>query len=390
MRIFEDNDRPVSSGRTPGWRRRPTLDPSCLVLLVALFIVAVDNRVFWRHLTAVAQLGDPAHLGFGLAVGLFLVAALSFLLSLFAWRFLTRPFLATLLMVASIIGYFMNTYGVVVDDTMLANVLQTDEGEAAGLFNAALVWYVLLTGVLPSLALVWVRLRYWPFWRMALVRFAFAASALAIAGGAVGVYYKDFSLILRENRDLRLFINPTYAIYSAAEYLTQSAAANELPLKRIGLDAARTPAAKARERRKVMILVVGETTRAANWGLTGYRRQTTPELAAREVVNFPDAQACGTSTAVSVPCMFSPLTRENYDGYDARHSENLLDVLARAGVTVRWEENQAGGCKGVCARVPTRDMRRMVIPGVCGDGHCLDAVFQQDLKRRIAATRAIR
>ncbi|WP_301338403.1 sulfatase-like hydrolase/transferase, partial [Salmonella enterica] len=52
-------------------------------------------------------------------------------------------------------------------------------------------------------------------------------------------------------------------------------------------------------------MVVGETVRAANWGLSGYERQTTPELAARDVINFSDVTSCGTDTATSLPCMFS-------------------------------------------------------------------------------------
>lgn len=36
----------------------------------------------------------------------------------------------------------------------------------------------------------------------------------------------------------------------------------------------------ARTRRLLLVMVVGETARAANWGLNGYARQTTPELAA--------------------------------------------------------------------------------------------------------------
>src|SRR5699024_8787148 len=112
------------------------------------------------------------------------------------------------------------------------------------------------------------------------------------------------------------------AIYSAAKVMRGEVAAADHPLVKIGVDAHRTPPASARRRRKILILVVGETARAANWGLNGYRRQTTPELAAlTHVFNFPDAHACGTSTAVSVPCMFAAATRENFDTTSADYTE---------------------------------------------------------------------
>ena len=64
-------------------------------------------------------------------------------------------------------------------------------------------------------------------------------------------------------------------------------------------------------------------------------------------IAFRNVTSCGTSTEVSVPCMFSPWGREDYDERRIRNSEGLLDVLARAGYAVKWLDNQSG-CKGVC------------------------------------------
>ena len=98
---------------------------------------------------------------------------------------------------------------------------------------------------------------------------------------------------------------------------------------------------------RVLVLVIGETARAANFSLLGYSRETNPELARADIMAFSDVTSCGTSTEVSVPCMFSPYGRENYDERRIRNSEGLLDVLARAGYAVKWIDNQSG-CKGVC------------------------------------------
>lgn len=367
--------------------KRPRLPVPLLTLIAGVFIVAVDNIAFWRHLDAVAAIGRADNWLFAIAVAVFLVSALSFLMSLFTWRFVYKPFLIALLLSASLIGYFMTTYGIVVDDTMLANILETDTAEATGLFSSALLWHLLLTGALPALAVCWVVVVRGSWWRALLGRGVFAMVMLVMAVGAVGLQYKSFSLVLRENRELRMYINPTYAIYSASQYLTQTAEAQALPVRAIGEDAIRTATPATRGHRKVMIVVVGETARAANWGLNGYGRDTTPALAGRDVINFNDAHSCGTSTSVSVPCMFSPLGRGQYNAYDAEHSENLLDVLEHAGVSVHWEENQPGGCKGVCDRVPTENMRMRRIDGVCNAQRCLDGVFLDRLRKTIASSR---
>ena len=55
-----------------------------------------------------------------------------------------------------------------------------------------------------------------------------------------------------------------------------------------------------------------------------------------DLLNFTDVQACGTSTEVSLPCMFAPVGRRDYDESRVRGSESLLHVLARAGFQVQW------------------------------------------------------
>lgn len=136
------------------------------------------------------------------------------------------------------------------------------------------------------------------------------------------------------------------------------------------------------------MLVLGETGRAGNFGLNGYERDTTPGLAKEDVASLRDVTSCGTSTAASVPCMFSPLGR---GGFLARRAdtENLLDVLQRAGLAVLWLENQAG-CKGVCDRVFSANTQDTADPVLCPDNECLDDVLLQGLDQRLAALPAER
>lgn len=94
---------------------------------------------------------------------------------------------------------------------------------------------------------------------------------------------------------------------------------------------ARRPAQGARPAR---VLVLGETARADHFSLLGYERDTNPQLAQLDVVAFTDVTACGTSTAQSLPCMFSARPRTDFDRRQTSHEENLLDVLQRVGVSV--------------------------------------------------------
>ena len=138
----------------------------------------------------------------------------------------------------------------------------------------------------------------------------------------------------------------------------------------------------------MLLLVLGETARMGNFGINGYARPTTPELAKLPVISWRNAWSCGTNTAASVPCMFSHLGRDGYVGRKANH-ENLLDVAQRAGLAVLWLDNQSG-CKGVCARTPNVQTSALKDPQLCSSGECWDPIMLTDLDTRIAALPAER
>ena len=163
-----------------------------------------------------------------------------------------------------------------------------------------------------------------------------------------------------------------------------------MPLQAIGQDAVRASTADLASPPPLIVLVVGETVRVANFGLAGYARDTTPQLrqlqASGELAYFDDVTSCGTNTQVSVPCMFSHLGREAYTRNDIPY-ENLLDVLQRAGMNVLWLDNQSG-CKGVCDRVPHVETRERQDPVLCADGECLDEIMLRVLPARLAQLEA--
>ncbi|ECI2564323.1 phosphoethanolamine transferase EptA, partial [Salmonella enterica] len=122
-----------------------------------------------------------------------------------------------------------------------------------------------------------------------------------------------------------------------------------------------------------------ETSRGDDFSLGGYPRDTNPRLAKDDVIYFPHTTSCGTATAISVPCMFSDMPRKHYDEELAHHQEGLLDIIQRAGINVLWNDND-GGCKGACDRVPHQNVTELNLPGQCIDGECYDEVLFHGLE----------
>lgn len=363
---------------------RPRSGIVALVVMIAAFLAIFANTAFWRELIHVADLQTVKQLDFGVTVFAALLSFFVLVLTPVTVPRLFKPLAIALVLVASVCAYFMNTYGIVIDDTMIRNVIETDRGEAAGLFDPRLVLHLVLTGVLPAILIALWRVRRRALLPAIGVRVAMFLVAGVVLSASVYVHYKDFALLVRTHRDLRYRVNPTYPIYAAIKTFSHAAEAADRPLEPLGRDAHRPQAGDGP--RRVVILVVGETARAANFALNGYERPTNPQLSQRDgVINFERFSACGTSTAVSVPCMFAHANREAFDELEARHTENLLDVLTRAGVAVRWRENNSG-CKGVCARIRSEDVSHAGDPVLCAKGLCVDEILLRGLGERIRET----
>jgi lipid A ethanolaminephosphotransferase len=366
------------------WAARPLLRVETLALAASLFFVLACNLPLWQALLEGRSWSSPATWAFALGCFVAVVALQAALLLLLLNRWTAKPLLALLIVVTAFAAYYMRRYNVFLDPTMVRNVLRTDVKEASELAAWSLLPALLLWGVAPLLLLARVRIRRDPWGRALLGRLI--ALLLAIVATAVAIWsvFPDLSSLMRNRKEVRYLITPANYLWSLASVLKQDTHAAARPRTPIGTDAVLgTHWQGAAKRPTLLLLVVGETARAANWQLDGYARQTTPELAALpELVNFRQVSSCGTNTEVSVPCLFSPWGRHDYDEERIRGSESLLHLLVHAGVDVFWRDNQSG-CKGVCDGVAQELMSARDDPALCDGERCLDEILLHGLDERI-------
>jgi lipid A ethanolaminephosphotransferase len=354
-----------------------------LVLAASLFWLLAGNRGF----LAAALHGRPLLSASAAGLALALVALHALMLGLVAQRHTIKPLLALLTLATALSAWYDSRYGVVLDPSMVRNVLRTDFAEASELVGASLLLHLVLYAVLP-VALLWrVELLPRRSWRHALgARALLLLGSAAVLVGAVLASYQPLSALMRNDRSLRYRIAPANLLWSSGAVMAADLKGAARPREPIGLDARPGPAAAARQRPLVLLMVVGETARAANWGLSsGPRadgRDTTPRLRTLPVLDFGAVQACGTHTEVSVPCLFAPVGRRDYDEGRIRGQESLLHLLARAGVAVHWRDNQSG-CKGVCDGLPGDQASAATAPGLCEGDRCLDEALFADLDARL-------
>lgn len=344
-------------------------------LLAALFFTFVLNALFLLRAWEIIPYTRVHDYLFAASMPVVLVAAFYLLFSLLAWPWIRKPLLIVLILASAAANYFMHSFGTVIDTNMIENVFESNAQETGALMSRNYVIWMLLMGILPVALVCSVRIsnrqRWW--WNL-LQRLASALGAVLVILLMAVLFYKDYASLIRNNKGLVKMITPANIVSGTGHYVDQRYLQGSQALVKIGEDAQKGPLITAEPKKTLVVLVVGETARAENFSLGGYARDTNPQLKKQQVIYYPNASSCGTETAISVPCMFSNMPREHYDANLAHHQEGVLDVLAHAGISVLWREND-GGCKGACDRVPHTDMTQWQLPQYCHDGFCLDDVL---------------
>ncbi len=288
-----------------------------------------------------------------------------------------------LALIGAVSCYFMQSFGVLMDKSMLQNALETDVAEASGLLSLAMLIHVCGMMLVPILMCLWLPVRPQTTKQKLLHAVLSALIWLVAAGSVLASGRAELIPFFRNFRDIKHMALPLAPI-SASISVSHQWIKAQFPtqLNKIAEDAI-VPVAARSGKPRLMVLVLGETARADHFQLNGYERATNPQLSQLPVVSFRQVSSCGTATAHSVPCMFSVLDQEHFDGDLAKNSENVLDVLQRSGVAVKWLDNNSG-CKRVCDRVPSLMLFEDKTNPLCDQGQCQDAILLQALARELA------
>jgi lipid A ethanolaminephosphotransferase len=376
--VGETNDRPRD------------LHPNFLIVLSSIWMATVCNIALWYELAGMSEPNGWRDAWFIAAFAVLIAALLCILMSVLCWKWTLKAVISLLLLSAAFGAYFMLSYGVVIDSAMITNVLETDAREVRDLLNWKLAIAVFLLAVVPIIL----------FWNRRIKQFSFLQSlsnntvlfliSCAVCAAAVLPLYQDFASTMRNHIQLRYLINPLNSIYGLAQSAMQPFQKSTGKLQPIGTDAKIGSTYKDQPKIPLLILVVGETARSANFGLNGYARDTTPLLKqikknedqSGELTSQSNVYSCATSTVISLPCMYSHLGKLGYESRDVDY-ENLIDILDRAGLAVMWLENQSG-CKGICDRIYRDATQNQKDTNLCSTGECFDEIMLKNIDKRFA------
>lgn len=357
------------------------MSPTKFTLICSALFVVFYNTAFFKALHTALPIDSAKSAVFFISVSLLIGAVTALVLSLAVLPKISKPVMAFIFVAAASVSYFMNTYGIVIHQTMIQNTVETDTKEASGLLSGMLALYILILGIVPSLLLFKVKLSFGNFKHEAWSKLKLWGGILLAIVLLIAPLTADYASFFRNHKNIRQMANPVNFIYATIAYA--SASNKSITVKPIGEDAKLNAKAAAHTKPTLFILVVGETARADHFSINGYSKPTTPLLAKQDIINYRKVYSCGTETAVSVPCMFSNLTREKYSDKKAKSQEGLLDLLKRSGYSVLWLDNNSS-CKGTCNRVEYESLKDLKVPELCNERECFDNILLHDIDKKVS------
>lgn len=351
------------------------MSASLLIALVALYLVVTANVSFFDQVISIYPI--QSNFGFLVSIAMLLFGLMWLVLQIVSIKITVKPVLITVVILASICAYFTDTYGTVFDRSMLINGLQTDQAEARDLLSPLFLLRVTILGVVPAVLISRVSIKPLSLKGSAAQKIGGLLLALVLIGGSLFAFGNQYASFFRLHKAVRYYANPMTPLYSSIKLGTDAISDMRRPntLTVHAADAKHITRSKGGvanvSKPKLMVFVVGETVRSDHVGLNGYQRHTTPLLSKVDnVYSFKKVTSCGTSTAYSVPCMFSYADQKTYDVDLAKYNENVLDALSKQGVNVIWRDNNSSS-KGVADRVTMQDFKTAEKNPVC-DVECRD------------------
>ena len=349
-----------------------------LILSVAAFITLTGNFTFFEQVILIFPLAQ--NVLFIPSIFICIFGLLAALLILVCYRRTIKPILILLLISSAIASYAANNYGIIINDHMIASIVETNSAETFDLLSIKLGIYLFLLGIVPVYLVTITKIDRLSVKRQFTQKLRNFVGICLVCALIIVSFLGSYTVLASENRDLRYYVNPIYYLYAVSKYIDSQFEVAKAPYKQIGMDAKIHHQDK---QKRLVVMVIGETARSDRFSLNGYERNTNPNLAQESVISFTNMRACGTNTALSLPCMFSILSRDEYSHGEGKNMSNVLDIIKHAGVEVIWRENNTGP-KGIADRIDFKDFTSPNVNTVC-DIECRDEGMLNGLEALIEA-----
>jgi len=331
--------------------RKWEMSSSRFILLFSVFNTLLFNFSVFHYLNSNLDLLSMSGISITASITtlIYIVNVTTLSLLVLITPHLSKLFLIITALINAAALYYINSFQVVLDLTMIGNIFNTRVSEASELLvSSTLYIYILMFGLIP--AYVVFRTRIAPINRF---RVSINLVIVIVVGVTLILINASGWLWISKHRKMVSGkILPWSYVINSARYTAEKLKSKAEPI--LLPDAVFSNKDKA-----VVVLVIGESARSANFSLYGYEKDTNPYTKTDDILVFNKTNSCSTYTTASIACILS-------HGKDKDEYENLPSYLTRLGADVVWRTNNWGESDiNVAEYIKESDLIKDCQPGTC-------------------------
>ena len=250
--------------------------------------------------------------------------ALVFYLFFYINKLFGKILLILFFIINAVTVYFIMTYNVIIDESMVGNITNTNWDESSSFFSIKMIIYLIFMGILPAILIFKTKIVKVPIKTFLKQISVFLVIIIIL----VGINAKNILWIDKNSKYLGGLAMPWSYVVNTILFHKHESKKNrkEILLPNLTI--------KNKEK-AIMVLVIGESARSQNFSLYGYSKNTNPLLSKMKNLYHFNAQSCTTYTTASLKCILEHTsTDELY--------EILPNYLNRNGVDVVWRTTNWG------------------------------------------------
>lgn len=259
-----------------------------------------------------------------------------------------------LVIIVPFILFYTHYYDNSINEQILSIVLETNWQEARSFLGAKVYLYMGLF----SLWLVMVTVLFWKNNRTPVVWSHRSRWWIIVAISSIGIiglvanqvlatdidsnFLENDSFLVDEKNSLLQDLKQTYPLglfISLTNLYQEQAKINTASTKHEQFSFNVKPSNTVNNK-QLVVLVIGETSRRANWQLNGYVKHTNPLLSTQvNVVNFTDMLSVANATRSSIPMLLTRKPAERVNNYDFAE-KSVISAFKEAGFDSYWISTQ--------------------------------------------------
>lgn len=300
-----------------------------------------------------------------LVVIMLVVNAFVFYLACYLSRIVGKSLLVIFFLLNAISVYFINTYAVIIDESMVGNVLNTKYSESSSFFSIKLLFYFIILGVVPSIYIIKVKLSN-TTWKKFIIT---CSVTLVFILTLVFANASNWLWIDKNSKTLGGLAMPwSYSVNASRFYIHE--------YKKNKKEILLPDATISNNEKSVVVLVIGESARSQNFSLYGYKKNTNPLLSKIPNLFHFNANSSATYTTAGVKSIL-----------DYKNTDDLYEILPnylyRNNVEVIWRTTNWGEPP---VHIKNYENTEALMKNCSGEGCNYDEVLLSGLKEQIMAS----